>query len=74
MTELDDELWSESLPSFNPVTRYSPSPVSGRMSSHAWIVKSLGRDLRSQNRGTGPQLVPAGMIVKAWRHLQRPAC
>ena len=30
-----------------------------------------GETLRSQSRGSGPQLVPAGMIVKAWRHLQK---
>lgn len=27
--------------------------------------------LRSQSRGSGPQLVPAWMIVKAWQHLRK---
>jgi hypothetical protein len=27
--------------------------------------------LRSERRGTGPQLVPAWMIVAAWEHLRR---
>ena len=29
------------------------------------------RTLRSDSRRAGPQLVPAWMIVKAWRHLQK---
>jgi len=41
------------------------------------VIASIDRDgirvktLRSESRRSGPQLVPAWMIVKAWRHLQK---
>ena len=72
VTELDDDLLERILAAVQPgdeiltLSSKRPNVIAAVDREGVWV-----ETLRSQSRGTGPQLVPAGMIVKAWRHLQK---
>ncbi|MBJ7339778.1 hypothetical protein [Mycolicibacterium sp.] len=70
--ELDDELLERILAVVAPgdeiYTLTSKRPNKIVSISHAGVEVLT---LRSEDRGSGPQLVPAWMIVTAWTHLRR---
>ncbi len=72
MIELDDDLLDRILGVVQPgdeiltLSNKRPNVIAGVDREGVWV-----ETLRSQSRGSGPQLVPAWMIVKAWRHLQK---
>lgn len=72
MTELDDDLLERILGVVQPgdeiltLTGKRPNVITAVDREGIWV-----ETLRSQSLGSGPQLVPAWMIVKAWRHLQK---
>lgn len=71
-TELDDEL----LDRVHSVVEAGDeiATLSNRRPNRIVSVDRSGvlvTTLRSESRGTGPQLVPAWMIVTAWNHLRR---
>lgn len=71
MTELDDDLLERILAAVQPgdailtLSSKRPNVIAAVDRGGVWV-----ETLRSQNRRSGPQLVPALMIVKAWKHLQ----
>ena len=70
MIELDDDLLDRILAAVQPgdeiltISSKRPNVIAAVDREGVWV-----ETLRSQSRGSGPQLVPAWMIVKAWRHL-----
>lgn len=72
ITEFDDDLLARILAVIQPgdeiltLSSKRPNVIAAVDSEGVWV-----ETLRSQSRGSGPQLVPAWMIVKAWGHLQK---
>lgn len=72
MTEVDDDLLerinSVLQPGYEVLTlsRKRPNVIAAIDREGIWV-----QTLRSDSRRSGPQLVPAWMIVKAWQHLQK---
>lgn len=70
MIELDDDILERILNVVQPgdeiltLSSKRPNVIAAVDRAGVWV-----ETLRSQSRGSGPQLVPAWMIVKAWRHL-----
>ncbi len=70
--ELDDELLQRIYAAVQPgdeITTLStkrPNVIAAIDQDGIWV-----ETLRSDRRRSGPQLVPAWMIVSAWRHLQQ---
>jgi hypothetical protein len=72
VTELDDDLLERILSAVQPgdeiltLSSKRPNVIAAVDREGIWV-----ETLRSQSRGSGPQLVPAWMIVKAWQHLRK---
>ena len=72
MIELDDDLLDRVLAVVQPgeeiltLSSKRPNIIAAVDRGGVWV-----ETLRSQRLGSGPQLVPAWMIVKAWQHLQK---
>ena len=72
MTELDDDLLGriqsvvQQGDEILTLSNKRPNVVAAIDREGIWV-----ETLRSQSRGSGPQLVPARMIVTAWQHLQK---
>ena len=70
--ECDDELLARSESVVSPGTE-----IQTLSANRPNVIAGIGRDgiwvhtLRSDSLGSGPQLVPAWMIVTAWRRLQK---
>ncbi len=71
MRELDDELLERILSVIQPgdeiltLGRKRPNFIAAVDREGVWV-----RTLRSDSRRAGPQLVPAWMILTAWKHLR----
>ena len=71
MIELDDDLLDRILAVVQPgdeiltLSRKRPNVIAAIDREGIWV-----QTLRSDSRRSGPQLVPAWMIVTAWQHLQ----
>ncbi len=71
MIELDDDLLERIQSAVQPgdeiltLSRKRPNVIATIDREGIWVQTS-----RSDSRRSGPQLVPAWMIVTAWRHLQ----
>lgn len=72
VTELDDELLERILAVVQPgdeiltLSSKRPNVIAAVDREGIWV-----ETLRSQRLGSGPQLVPAWMIIKAWQHLRK---
>lgn len=72
MTELDDDLLERILAAVQPgdelltLSSKRPNVIAAVDREGIWV-----ETLRSQSRGSGPQPVPAWMIIKAWQHLRK---
>lgn len=72
MTELDDDILGRIQSAIQPgdeirtLSRKRPNVIAAIDRRGIWV-----QTLRSDSRRSGPQLVPAWMIVTAWQHLQK---
>ena len=69
-TELDDELFDRVRAAIKPGDEITT--LSNKRPNRAVAVERSGvsvETLRSERLGSGPQTVPAWMIVSAWQHL-----
>ncbi|MBX7133246.1 MAG: hypothetical protein K1X67_11270 [Fimbriimonadaceae bacterium] len=72
VTEFDDGLFERILAVVDPgdeiltLSSKRPNVIAAVDREGIWV-----ETLRSQSRGSGPQLVPAWMIIKAWQHLRK---
>lgn len=72
VTEFDDGLFERILAAVQPgdelltLSSKRPNVIAAVDREGVWV-----ETLRSQSRGSGPQLVPAWMIIKAWEHLRK---
>jgi hypothetical protein len=71
-TEFDDELFNRVLSVVE--SGHEITTLSNKRPNRIVSIDRSGvsvETLRSDRRGTGPQIVPAWMIVAAWEHLRR---